>query len=142
MATPPTAACNAAQSDPALAAARTAFADACGDLRADQAAAAAWAAAAAASAAIAAGFAAAGVVLLPVGPIGHAVGLVFLGLAALFLVLAGVFTALSVAAASRVSMDEGALSMAQAAWQAALSRVRRLCCPGWITISTNDLMCP
>ena len=63
-------------------------------------------------------------------------------LAALFAAVAEAFFMLAADAAWWVGFDESLLDSAQRAWQSAVAAVRTACCPAWITMNTDDLVCP
>jgi hypothetical protein len=122
---------------PALSAARHNFDVACAALRSDQANVAAYAAVAAAAAAVAA--AAIGAAIATPNWIA---AIVLAVIAIISGAIAVAFSVLAAASSNNVSFDEGLLDSAQKAWESAVAAVRTACCPAWITINTNDLVCP
>jgi hypothetical protein len=49
---------------------------------------------------------------------------------------------LAAAAAANVGKDQQMLADALTIWRNAIASVRRACCPEWIVINTDDLVCP
>ena len=133
----PMAACDAAQHSSQLDLARNLFYSACQLLRFDQASVSAYSAAAGVAAALAGGLVAAAAAS------GNIYTLIAFAIAAaVAAAVALIFLALALAAAANVSRDQQILASAQTAWRNAIASVRRACCPAWIVISTDDLVCP
>jgi len=128
--------CDAAQNSAQLQAVRDWFTYWCSALRTDQSAVSAYVGAAATAAAIGAGFLAAAIAA------GWPAVVVFAILASVCFALALVFSILAALAGVDVGIDESGLASAQQSWQQLIAAVRKSCCPAWITISTNDLVCP
>src|SRR5436190_18345745 len=135
--TTPREACDAAQNSSALALARSRFDYACQLMRSDQANSTAYFAAAGVMAAIAGGFIAAAAIASF-----WVVQLILAALAAIAAAVALILTALAVAAAADVSRDQQWMADAQTLWRTTVASVKRACCPAWILISTDDLVCP
>jgi len=136
--TSPQGQCAAAQTSPALSAARSSFDSACAKLRRDQANVAAYVGAAAVLGTIAGGFIAAAAT---VGTAYWIAEIVLALLALFFACMAALFSSMAAQAAIDVGSDESLLDMAQQAWESAVAAVKTACCPAWITVNTADLVC-
>jgi hypothetical protein len=130
-------ACAAAQNSSLLDLAHSRFDTACQWLRSDQANAAAYGVAAGAAAAVCAALIVAAV------EAGFWVAQLILAvLAAIAGAVALAFTILAADAAANIGRDQRMLADAQAIWRDAIASVRSACCPDWIVINTDDLVCP
>jgi hypothetical protein len=132
----PREACDAAQNSALLDLARARFNYACLWLRADQANFTAYTAGATAAWGVAGGLAAAA------ASTPWPANLVLAILAVIAAAIALALTLLAAFAASAVSQDLQRLMDAQTIWRNAIAAVRRACCPAWIVIQTDDLVCP
>ncbi len=136
-ATTPMDACAAAQNSSLLDLAHSRFDTACQWLRSDQANAAALGVAAGVAGGIAAALigaaAAAGFWVAQ---------LILIALAAIAAAVALALTILAIDAAANIGRDQRMLADAQTIWRNAIAAVKSACCPDWIVINTDDLVCP
>jgi hypothetical protein len=69
-------------------------------------------------------------------------GVILGAIATVLTAVAIAFLVLANQAASSAGLDLTFLNQAQQSWRNAIAAVKRACCPAWIVIDTNDLVCP
>ncbi|MGA8925732.1 MAG: hypothetical protein WB462_05875 [Solirubrobacterales bacterium] len=133
--TTPRAACDAAQNSSLLTGARNQFEYFCLLLRSDEAMSTAFFAAAGTAAAIA------GVIAGVASAAPYPANVILALVAATFAAAALILTLLAFQFVANASRDRQMMALAQTAWRNAVAAVKLACCPDWITIGTDDLVC-